>query len=84
MISGGMALGFALAALFLSAVAACVAAWALIDVQAFRRSTHQVQYVPVDEALDKKQTEELNKIYSETAQESWDNLGTVDPKDQNI
>ncbi len=80
----GMAVGFALAALFIALAAACIACWALIDVQAFRRSTHQVQYVPVDEALDKKQTEELNKIYSETSQESWDNLGTVDPKDENI
>lgn len=80
----GLAVGFACSALFLSAVAACVSAWALIDVQAFRRSTHQVQYVPVDEAFDKRQTDELNKKYDAVAQETWDNLGTVDPKDQTI
>ena len=80
----GAALGFSLAALFLSIIAAVAAGWALIDVQAFRRSTHQVQYVPIDEVAAKKEQEALNKQYADIAQDSWDNLGTVDPKDQNI
>lgn len=80
----GLALGFSLAALFLAAVGAVVSAWALIDVQAFRRSTHQIQYVPVDDAAAKLEHEALNKQYADIAQKSWDNLGTVDPEDQNI
>jgi hypothetical protein len=56
----------------------------LIDVQAFRRSTHQVQYVPIDDGLAKKEQEQINQQYADIAQKSWDNLGTVDPEDQNI
>lgn len=80
----GLAVGFSLASLFLSIAAVVVAAWSLIDVQAFRRSTHQIQYVPVDEALAKKEQEEINKLYTDIANQTWDNLGTVDPKDESI
>lgn len=80
----GFAVGFACASLCLAVAACVVSAWCLIDVQAFRRSTHQVQYVPVDDVMAKKADQEINKQYTDIANQSWDNLGKVDPEDQNI
>lgn len=80
----GFAIGFSIASMCLSIVSIVVAAWALIDVQAFRRSTHQIQYVPVDDSVLKKEQDQINKQYADIAQQSWDNLGTTDPKDLNV
>lgn len=58
----GFAVGISLAAMFVSLIAGGIAAWALIDVYAFRRSTHNVQFVSAeDEAKEAMDDTLLNK-----------------------
>lgn len=64
----GLAVGFSCAALGVSLLAIGAAAWAIIDVMAFRRSTHQVQFVDASaeeakrEALEDKM---INKVFTD-------------------
>lgn len=63
----GFAIGLSLAALFLSLLAIGVAAWAIADVVAFKRSTHQVQFVSAEtEAEESKHDKLLNKVLSDS------------------
>ena len=39
-----------------------LAAYALIEVKSLQRSTHTLQYMPVDEAIDKENQEYLNSL----------------------
>ncbi len=62
----GLAVGFACAALGVSLLALGAAAWAIIDVMAFRRSTHQVQFVDAsEEAKEASEDKILNKVFSD-------------------
>jgi hypothetical protein len=45
----GFAVGFSVAAFICSTLAAVLGAWALMDVFAYKRSTHNVQFVTADE-----------------------------------
>lgn len=61
----GFALGISLAALFVSIIAMICAGWAIMDVWAFRRSTHQVQFVSADqEKAEMEEDRQLNKALS--------------------
>jgi hypothetical protein len=74
----GFAVGISLAAMFISLVAVFAAAWAIGDVWAFKRSTHQVQFVSAeDEAreslddtilnktLDKQEFKAMNEVFGQ-------------------
>lgn len=64
----GFAVGVSLAAFFVSAMALGCAAWAIADVWAFKRSTHNVQFVSAeDEAKESLDDTILNKTL-DTAQ----------------
>lgn len=65
----GFAVGCALASLFLAIFACLLAAVSLIDVHAFRRSTHNIQFVPAD-----KPAAEFDKTLAKHEQELYDNL----------
>lgn len=62
----GFSVGFSLASLVLSVGAAGVAAWALMEVYAYKRSTHRVQFVTADEMKRESQEDkELNSAVNE-------------------
>ncbi len=84
MISAGFAVGFALAAMTIAIVSVFVAAAAIIDVHAFRRSTHQIQYMPVDQAT-KISPDPVEKMMAEHDQTVYDNLASYYPgKDETV
>lgn len=61
----GFALGISLAGLFVSLIALIVSGWGIMDVWAFRRSTHQVQFVSADqEKAEMEDDRQLNKALS--------------------
>ena len=63
----GFAIGISLASLIIAVGALGVAAWALADVIAFKRSTHQVQFVSAEtEAEEAKHDKLLNKVLSDS------------------
>ena len=58
----GFAVGFALVAFLVACGGACVAAWAIIEVMAYKRSTHQVQFVSAgDEAKELAEDHAINR-----------------------
>lgn len=64
----GFSVGFSLASLVLSFLACCLGGWALMEVYAYKRSTHRVQFVSADELKresqeDKDLNQEVNKVY---------------------
>jgi hypothetical protein len=62
----GFAIGISLAAVFLSIIAMFVAGWAMMDVWAFRRSTHQVQFVSADqEKAEMEEDRAINRALSQ-------------------
>lgn len=46
--SVGFAIGFSIVALILAMVALGLGVWGIIEVMSFKRSTHNIQYVPLD------------------------------------
>lgn len=62
----GLAMGFAVASFMVACVSACVAAWAIIEVMAYKRSTHQVQFVSAgDEARELAEDKAINRDLSD-------------------
>jgi hypothetical protein len=78
MISSGIAVGLALSSMLLAIIAITAAAIALVDVHAFRRSTHQIQYMPVDQAT-KSAADPIDKVMAEHDQKVYDNLEAFYP-----
>jgi len=54
----GFAIGFSVVALVVGISSVILGAWAIIEVQAFKRSTHQIQYMPIEQALDNAKSNE--------------------------
>jgi hypothetical protein len=62
----GAALGFAIVAMMVSMIALAAAAWALADMQGFKRSTHQVQFVSADqEKAELAEDKMLNRVLND-------------------
>jgi len=56
--SVGFAIGFSLGAMTFALGALALAAWGIIEVLSFKRSTHNIQYMPVDSAFPNIATDE--------------------------
>lgn len=70
----GFTVGLAFSALFVSGCSAIVASWALIEVMAYKRSTHQVQFVTAeDEAKEIREDKHINKELSNSEFEAMMN-----------
>jgi len=63
----GFSVGFSLASLVLSILACAVGAWALMEVYAYKRSTHRVQFVSADEL--KREGEEDKALNQEVSEQ---------------
>jgi len=62
----GVAIGFAFVAMLISLVALGAAAWCLADINGFKRSTHQVQFVSAEtEAKEGAEDKYLNKVFTD-------------------
>lgn len=58
----------ALSAFIIAALAAVLGALAYINVLAIQRSTHSIQYMPVDDAIDKENEAYLKSVQND---DSW-------------
>lgn len=83
MIVVSLAIGIALSSLALSLIAILLAAVALVDVHAFRRSTHQIQYMPVDQVAASK-PDPIDKVMAEHDQKVYDNLESFYPGKEEV
>ena len=62
----GLAAGLAMVSFLVALMALTVACWALVEVFAYKRSTHNVQFITAEDALkEKEQDAELNKKIQE-------------------
>ena len=52
----------ALTSLLLSVLGTVLAIYCLIEVKSLQRSTHSIQYMPVDEAIDKENRDFINSL----------------------
>lgn len=67
----------AISALFFAATTAITGVYALILVKALEKSTHSVQYVPVDQDFAKeseKQVEKINKEFQEYVEDDYSDI----------
>jgi hypothetical protein len=62
-----MLIAIAIAAIFLSFFAFALALWAAIEVRASQKSTHQVQFMPIEDAVKKTPAKDFMK-------EDFDNI----------
>lgn len=60
-----MAIGFSVVATLTACIAVIVAVLSLIHVEAFKRSTHQIQYVPADDFMRQDPAQQMSKIESD-------------------
>lgn len=69
--------GAAFAALFLTVVSLGLSLYCVILVKAFEKSTHQVQYVPIDPEFkeeSEKQAREINKNFKEEVEDNFSDI----------
>lgn len=59
----------ALTGFVLAVLGTTIAVFCLIEVKSLQRSTHSIQYMPVDEAIDKENQAFLNSL--QTKKEGW-------------
>lgn len=70
-------LGVAIAVGIISTLSMFFSINALIKLNAFERSTHQIQYVPVDESFEKEseeQMKDINKKFKEYVEEDFSDI----------
>lgn len=91
-----MELGILIAALILASIALCISCVSLIKVIATEKATHTVQFMPVDETINKENEEymkqwatseksvnEQNKLYKEDVEEAMPEFA-LDDEDKEI
>ena len=59
----------ALTSLVIAVLGTVIAIYSLIEIKSLQRSTHSIQYMPVDEAVDKENQEYLDSL--QTKKEGW-------------
>lgn len=61
--------------MFFGVLGTLLGTYLLIEVKSMQRSTHQIQYMPVDDAIDKENEEYLKSLNTDwaTSEESLDN-----------
>lgn len=70
-------LGVAIAVGIISTLSMFFSINALIKLSAFEKSTHQIQYVPVDEGFEKEsedQMKDINKKFKEYVEEDFSDI----------
>ena len=67
----GLTIGIAISACILSGISLIIGVYCMIKVLAMEKSTHSVQYVPIDEAwsTDEKEIDKINKQFKEDTEE---------------
>jgi len=68
---GSMTIGVAIAACIISSISLIIGLYCLVKVLAMEKSTHSVQYVPLDEAwaTEDKEIDKINKQFKEDTEE---------------
>lgn len=85
MVIVGLSVGFALSALLISIGASAVSFYALADVKGFRSSTHQIQYMPVDQVVNPPAEQAtLDKVMAEHDKKVYDNLEAFYPGKEEV
>ena len=59
----------ALTSLVIAVLGTVIALYSLIEIKSLQRSTHSIQYMPVDKAIDEENQEFLNSL--QTKKEKW-------------
>jgi predicted Holliday junction resolvase-like endonuclease len=59
----------ALTGLLIAVLGTVIAVYSLIEVKSIQRSTHSIQYMPVDDAIDKENQEFIKSL--QTKKEEW-------------
>ena len=86
--STGFILGICLVTSIVSLGAVILAGWALIEVRAFQRSTHRIEYIPAptkDEIAEMdRNSAELNKAIDQSMGDFYDGRSRMPMMDENM